>query len=50
MRVGKVCHACEGEPSEFSCMKCGRLVGKKCWKGSMCKDCSKGVMGQAGTV
>ena len=43
MKVSKVCQACEAEPGSFSCLKCGRVVGKKCWTGTLCKDCAGGV-------
>ncbi len=41
--MGKICQACQAEPGDKSCSKCGRVVGKKCFAGSMCKDCNKGV-------
>jgi len=43
MQARKICHYCQAEPGEFTCQKCGRLVGKNCWKGQICKDCQKGV-------
>jgi len=40
-----MCESCKGEEGQYSCSKCGRTVGKKCWndKFKMCVDCSGGI-------
>ncbi len=46
MKQHTICMNCEAEVGQFSCLRCGRIVGKVCYDPSqkLCITCAQGML------